>query len=76
MGRRALCRSHPRQSRRRGLLHLGEQGPMACAVCRKSIGERETFTLLPNGVTYHAECFDRYLRSQEQDRAGEPPPAK
>jgi len=50
-------------------------GPMACAVCRKSIGEYETFALL-EGVPYHYECFDRYLRSQEQGRAGEPPPEK
>ena len=76
MGRRMLRRSHPWQSRRRGLLHLSEQGPMACAGCRQSIGERETFTLLPNGVTYHAECFDRYLSAREQDRTGEPPPEK
>jgi hypothetical protein len=43
---------------------------MACAVCRKSIGEQETFALL-EGVPYHYECFDRYLRSLEQGRAGE-----
>jgi hypothetical protein len=49
---------------------------MACASCRKSIGEHETFTLLPNSVAYHTECFDRYLSAQEQDRAGEPPPEK
>src|SRR5262245_29884886 len=48
-------------------------GPMACAVCRKSIGEHETFALL-EGVPYHYECFDRCLRSQELGCAGEPPP--
>lgn len=45
---------------------------MACAFCQKAIGEHETFTLLLNGVAYHYECFDRYLRAQEQAREWSP----
>jgi hypothetical protein len=76
MDRRApvfLIRSKPADV---GCSNLVEtQGPRACAVCRESIGEHETLSLL-NGVAYHNECFDRYFSVQEQDRAGEPPPEK
>jgi hypothetical protein len=69
-----LIRSKPDDG---GCSNLAETpgGPMACAVCRKSLAEHETFTLL-EGVPYHNECFDRYLSAQEQGRAGEPPPEK